>query len=116
MDWADDNDTDYIFGLAGNAALDALVAEVADNLRFHHAKSSKEKLRTFVSFMYQASSWKRPRKVVARLECSLQPDTGEITSTGMRQEVDIRMSSLRSRVRHSTFTRTSIASVGRWRT
>jgi hypothetical protein len=36
-------------------------------------------------------SWTRPRKVVARLECSLQPDTGEtITSTGMRQEVDIR--------------------------
>jgi hypothetical protein len=29
--------------------------------------------------------------VVARLECSLQPDNGgEITSTGMRQEVDIR--------------------------
>ena len=43
------------------------------------------------SFMYQANSWARPRKVVARLECSLQPDTGgEITSTGMRQEVDIR--------------------------
>ena len=37
--------------------------------------------------MYQASSWKRPRKVVARLECSLQPVAGE---TGMRQEVDIR--------------------------
>ena len=37
--------------------------------------------------MYQATSWKRPRKVVARLECSLQPVAGE---TGMRQEVDIR--------------------------
>jgi Transposase DDE domain group 1 len=47
--------------------------------------------RTYTSFMYQANSWVRPRKVVARLECSLQPDTGgEITSTGMRQEVDIR--------------------------
>jgi hypothetical protein len=32
----------------------------------------------------------RPRKVVARLECSLQPDAGETTSTGIRQEVDIR--------------------------
>ena len=37
--------------------------------------------------MYQASSWKQPRQVVARLECSLQPVAGEI---GMRQEVDIR--------------------------
>src|ERR1700751_5157366 len=40
--------------------------------------------------MYTASSWKRQRKVVARLECLLQPDAGETTSTGMRQEVDIR--------------------------
>src|SRR6201993_4518676 len=87
MDWAEDNDADYIFGLAGNDALDALVAETAVNLRFHHAMSSKAKLRTFASFMYQATSWKRPRKVVARLECSLQPVAGE---TGMRQEVDIR--------------------------
>jgi hypothetical protein len=87
MDWADDNDTDYTFGLAGNAVLDALVAEIADNLRFHHVMSRKAKLRTFASFMYQATSWKRPRKVVARLECSLQPVAGE---TGMRQEVDIR--------------------------
>ena len=45
MDWAEANDTDYIFGLAGNAVLDALVAEIADNLRFHHAMSRKAKLR-----------------------------------------------------------------------
>jgi hypothetical protein len=49
--------------------------------------SSKPKLRTFASFMYRASSWNRPRKVLARIECSLQPVAGE---TGMRQEVDIR--------------------------
>src|SRR5277367_4271991 len=85
MEWADDNGTDYIFGLAGNAVLDALVAEAADNLRFCHATSSEVKLRTFVSFMYKAGSWQQPRKVVARLECSLQPVAGE---TGMRQEVD----------------------------
>ena len=91
MEWAESNGADYIFGLGGNAALDALVAETADNLRFHHAASSEAKLRTYTSFMYQASSWSRPRKVVARLECSLQPDTtGDVTSTGMRQEVDIR--------------------------
>src|SRR4051794_37299869 len=40
MDWAEDNDADYIFGLAGNDALDALVAETAVNLHFHHAISS----------------------------------------------------------------------------
>jgi hypothetical protein len=40
MEWAEDNGEDYIFGLAGNATLDALVADTTDNLRFHHAKSS----------------------------------------------------------------------------
>src|SRR6201998_1488117 len=102
MEWAQDSDSDYIFGLAGNAVLDALVAKTADNLRFRHALSRKEKLRTFTSFMYQASSWKRPRKVVARLECSLQPDAGETTSTGMRQEVDIRyvVTSLKGTAQH----------------
>jgi Transposase DDE domain group 1 len=103
MEWAEDNGEDYIFGLAGNAALDALVAETADNLRFHHARSSKAKLRTYASFMYQATSWKCPRKVVARLECSLQPDAGDTTtSTGMRQEVDIRyvVTSLKGSAQH----------------
>ena len=102
MEGAEHDGDDYIFGLPGNTALDALVAETADNLRFHHAKSSQTKLRTYTSFMYQASSWKRPRKVVARLECSLQPDVGETTSTGMRQEVDIRyvVTSLKGSAQH----------------
>jgi hypothetical protein len=39
MEWAENDGADYIFGLPGNATLDALVAETADNLRFHHAKS-----------------------------------------------------------------------------
>jgi Transposase DDE domain group 1 len=103
MEWAESSGEDYIFGLGGNTALDAQVAETADNLRFHHAASSAAKLRTYTSFMYQANSWARPRKVVARLECSLQPDTGgDVTSTGMRQEVDIRyvVTSLKGSARH----------------
>ena len=60
------------------------MAEAAVNLRSHHAMSSKAKLRTYARFLYQAGSWRRPRKVVARLECSVQP------GDGMRQEVDIR--------------------------
>jgi Transposase DDE domain group 1 len=101
MEWAEDDGVDYIFGLAGNTTLDALVAETADNLRFHHAKSSQTKLRTYASFTYQAGSWMRPRKVVARLECSLQPDAGDST-TGMRQEVDIRyvVTSLKGTAQH----------------
>ena len=90
MEWAEENGIDYIFGLAGNAVLDALVAETAANLRFHHARSSEAKLRTYASVTYRAGSWARPRKVVARLECSLQPDARNDVAPGMRQEVDIR--------------------------
>jgi hypothetical protein len=70
--------------------------------RFHHAKSNQAKLRTYASFFYQAGSWDRPRKVVARLECSLQPDGQEGTATGMRQEVDIRyvVTSLKGSAKH----------------
>src|SRR5499427_4069602 len=102
MEWAENNGADYIFGLQGNAVLDAIVAKAADNLRFHHAKSRQPKLRTYTSFTYRASSWKRPRKVVARLECSLQPDEGGIPSNGMRQEVDIRyvVTSLKGSAQH----------------
>jgi hypothetical protein len=77
MEWAENNGVGYIFGLAGNTALGARVAEVVEELRFHHARSSEEKLRTYTSFMYQARSWAKPRRVVARIEVSLQPDAKE---------------------------------------
>jgi hypothetical protein len=87
MEWLEENDGHYIFGLGGNAALDAHVAEAAARLAFNHLLGSEPKLRTYVGFEYQASSWKRPRTVVARLEASMQPIPGE---DGMRQEIDIR--------------------------
>ena len=65
------------FSVAGNAALNALAAEAAVNLRLHHAMSNTAKPRTYAKLLYQAGSWRRPRKVVARLECSLQPGTSK---------------------------------------
>src|SRR5580692_11792087 len=50
MDWAEDDGADYIFGLPGNAALDAHVTEIADTLRFHPAQGNQTKLRTYASF------------------------------------------------------------------
>jgi hypothetical protein len=89
MEWAEDNGAAYIFGLAGNSVLDALVANTADNLRIRHAFSTEPKLRSYVGVDYQAGSWSHPRRVVARLEASLQPDLKD-ENGGMRQEVDIR--------------------------
>src|SRR5262245_42180198 len=76
MTWCEEDGEDYIFGLAGNSALDALMAETADHLRFRHLLGSEEKLRTWASFCYQAKSWPKPRRVIARLEVSTRPDPG----------------------------------------
>ena len=85
MEWAEANETGYIFGFAGNATLHKLVAEAAEHLCFRHAMSTDEKMRAYTSFEYQAKSWKRPRKIVARLEVSLQFAKDE-----WHQEMDIR--------------------------
>ena len=46
------------------------------------------KLRCYTSLQYKARSWSRPRRVIARIECSLRPDAKE--PGYCRQEVDIR--------------------------
>ncbi|HUX01129.1 MAG TPA: IS1380 family transposase [Phycisphaerae bacterium] len=72
MAWCEDNGVDYIFGLAGNKRLDALVAEIADDLKVRRAENGAEKMRAFTAVTYAAKSWKRERPVVARLEATLR--------------------------------------------
>jgi hypothetical protein len=88
IDWMEHNDCGYIFGLPGNKVLDGFIARAADYLHVRHAMGSEEKLRCYESFMYQAGSWPHPRRVVARLEVSWQPDP---KAPGcVRQELDTR--------------------------
>src|SRR5262249_35329804 len=88
MQWLENNGGDYIFAFPRNSVLHGLVAKTGDYLRIAHAFGSEDKLRCFTSVEYQAGSWSRPRRVIARLEASLQPDPNE--PGYMRQEVDIR--------------------------
>lgn len=90
MEWCEENGAAFIFGLAGNAVLDAMVAEAADHLRFWHAFSSEPKLRCYKAVAYQARSWSKPRRVIARIEASLQPDPTPTDAKATRQEIDIR--------------------------
>ena len=66
--WCEANGVDYIFGLAGNAALHALAYEVGDDLKVRRAEAGAERMRGFASFDYAAGSWRRKHKVAARLE------------------------------------------------
>jgi len=72
MQWCEDNTTGFIFGLGGNAVLDRLCREAADDLCVRRAEAGAETMRAFTSFPYQAKSWDKPRKVVARLEATFQ--------------------------------------------
>jgi Transposase DDE domain group 1 len=90
MEWCDDNGIGYIFGLAGNAALTREVAEISDHLRFWHALSDAPKSRCYKAFWYRAGSWSAPRRVIARIEASMQPAPTPEQPDAMRQEVDVR--------------------------
>jgi hypothetical protein len=116
MERAESDGTDYIFGLAGNAVLDALMAETADNLRFHHAKSNQAKLRTYASFFYQAGSWDRPRKVGRDWSVRCSRTAKRAPRPACARRLTSVMSSPRSKAPRNIFTRTSIASAGKWRT
>lgn len=70
MDWCEANGVDYVFGLAGNAALHARVRTTADDLCVRRAECGADKRRTWTETRYAAKSWTRARRVVARLEAS----------------------------------------------
>jgi len=90
MEWCEHNGAGYIFGLAGNVVLDARVANLAQTLRFRHPMQSESKLRVYTSFDYQAGSWSRARRVIARIEASMRPDPQPYDADAVRQEIDVR--------------------------
>src|SRR3954465_12166813 len=72
MEWCDENGIDFIFGLAGNAVLDRLVDETADDGRVRRAEASVPVLRRYTETQSRAKSWSCERRVVARIEASTQ--------------------------------------------
>ena len=76
LDWCEDNGISYVFGLSGNDALRALAAPLAEDaalrraLRLAKGDGAMGKVRRYASFAYAARSWRRQRRVVARIEAS----------------------------------------------
>ena len=69
MSWCENNSVDFVFGLARNPRLRALVADaLAQAVR--QWEQTRKPARVFVEFSYEtvSGSWSRPRRVVAKAE------------------------------------------------
>jgi hypothetical protein len=72
MAWCEANGIDYIFGLAGNAAVDRLVEPVADDVRVRRAQTQAPVVRSYCETRYGARSWRCERRVAARIGATTQ--------------------------------------------
>src|SRR6201981_3927634 len=70
MEWCDENDIDFVFGLPGNTVLDRLVDATADDIRTRRALDQKPCLCGFAAISYQAKSWSTDRRACARIEAT----------------------------------------------
>jgi Transposase DDE domain group 1 len=70
MDFCENNDIDFVFGLSGNATLDRAVEIAADDVRTRRALDQAPVLRGYAETSYQAKSWSKGRRACARIEAT----------------------------------------------
>lgn len=73
MEFCETNGVDYFLGVSGNAVLDALVEDKADDIRVRRlegAEGVESVLRGYAETQYRAKSWKKARRVCARIEAT----------------------------------------------
>jgi len=70
MDFCEKHGLDYLFGVTGTKALAAKVEDVADPIRVERAKTGAAAVRGFAETRHAAKSWKKQRRVVARIEAT----------------------------------------------
>ena len=70
MEFLEDQGCGYIFGLPGNARLGAIGHPWSESAAVRRVQSGRNKPRRFSQTGYQAKSWPRERKVIARVEAT----------------------------------------------
>ena len=70
MDLLEDQGHGYILGLPGNARPSEIGRPWCEDAALRRVQSGKDKVRRFFQTGYQAKSWSRERKVVARVEAT----------------------------------------------
>jgi hypothetical protein len=70
MEWCEQNNVRYIFGLAQNKAVDALVADKLKAVSTRWETTGVDAVRDYTETSYAAQSWSVARRVVARIEAT----------------------------------------------
>jgi hypothetical protein len=72
MEWCEQNDVQYVFGLEKNSALATLVQAATEAVEARWAGSQQAVVRDYTETLYAAATWSRQRRVVARIEATFQ--------------------------------------------
>jgi DDE family transposase len=70
MDWCEQNGVRYVFGLAQNAVLEALVRAQINAVSTGWETTGQAVVRDYTETSYAAKSWSHARRVVARIEAT----------------------------------------------
>jgi hypothetical protein len=70
MSWCERNRVGYVLGLAGNKALLARVADLAEEAATRRVEGEAAKVRRYGELAYAARTWHVERRVIARVEAS----------------------------------------------
>lgn len=86
MDWAEDNDVHFVFGLAGNKRLKAMIAEEMEQVKAEH-EATGVAVRQFRELRYRTlKSWSCERRVVAKAEYLPEKANPRFVVTSLDQE------------------------------
>ncbi len=72
MEPLEDQGCGYILGLSGNARLSKIGQPWREDVAVRRVRQGKDRLRRFFQTGYQAKSWPRQRRVIARVEATSQ--------------------------------------------
>ena len=112
----------YIFGLPGNARLKEIGQPWCEDVAVRRAQQGKDKLRRFFQVGYQARSWSRERKVIARVEATSKGSDIRFVVTNLPGRAKVlyeKVYCARGRMEnmikdHKTYTKSDRTSCHRW--
>ena len=67
--WCENNEVEYIVGIGGNKVLQSKVKDKEEELITKQKELGCEQ-KEYMSFKYQAGSWKKERRIIAKIEAS----------------------------------------------